>query len=169
MTREERKVVRNVVPVKEEVAEQAELSPLEPSASSDLAPESFAMSSLIGGSGSALGSGLGGVSGSGNGISAEALKASQSQRRASVLSRGELIYPAEARRKGISGFVDIRILVGSSGQVESVQVEKANPAGVFEKAALSAVRSWKFSPELQEGKVVAGWIRQRIRYDLQSN
>jgi|GEM_PF-2407460 len=166
---EERKVIKNILPMKEDVTDAVVDTSVESSNTSDLVPESFSMMSMIGGSGSGQGSGPAIQGSTGGGISEAALKSSKVERKASVLSRGELAYPLEARRKGISGFVDIRILVGTSGEVQSVQVEKAEPAGVFEKSALTAVRSWKFSPELQQGKVVAGWIRQRIRYDLQTN
>lgn len=165
---ERKKVINDVKVVKTESNPEPsadELPAVDP-APSDLAPESFSLAGLSAAGGFGNSGGMTLAAG-GGGFSAEALRAAQSNRPARVLSRSEPSFPLEARRKGIAGVVEVRVLVGPSGQVESVQVEKADPPGVFERSALTAVRNWKFSPAFQDGKVSSSWIRQRIRYDLQ--
>lgn len=64
-------------------------------------------------------------------------------------------YPAEAKAAGIEGEVVVRYDISITGAVENVRVERADPAGVFEEAALSAVRSWRYNPRIREGQAEA--------------
>ncbi len=64
-------------------------------------------------------------------------------------------YPAEARAQGIEGFVMVRYDVDESGRVVNPAVVSAQPAGVFDEAALTAVSDWKYSPRMVNGEPVA--------------
>lgn len=64
-------------------------------------------------------------------------------------------YPAEAKAAGIEGEVVVRYDVSVTGAVENARVERASPAGVFEEAALAAVRSWRYNPRIREGQAEA--------------
>jgi TonB family protein len=55
-------------------------------------------------------------------------------------------YPRDALTKGVSGAVRLRITVAGDGRVKSASVVSADPADVFDKAALGAVRRWRFKP-----------------------
>ena len=55
-------------------------------------------------------------------------------------------YPQDALKKGIRGEVRVRITVAADGKVKSATVVQSNPADVFDKAALDAVRRWRFKP-----------------------
>ncbi|KAF1719882.1 energy transducer TonB [Pseudoxanthomonas wuyuanensis] len=55
-------------------------------------------------------------------------------------------YPPEALRSGTSGEVLVEITVGTDGSVTAARVVRANPARVFDREALNAVRRWKFEP-----------------------
>lgn len=55
-------------------------------------------------------------------------------------------YPAEALRSGTSGEVLVEITVGTDGSVTNARVLRANPARVFDREALAAVKRWKFEP-----------------------
>ncbi|MGM0413381.1 MAG: energy transducer TonB [Pseudomonadota bacterium] len=81
-------------------------------------------------------------------------------------SQGELPYPPEAKRDGITGYVVLNLLINAEGEVEKVQVLEAEPEGVFEEAAREAVENWRFTPARYEGRDVRVWARQRIRFDL---
>jgi len=81
-----------------------------------------------------------------------------------VTSRPPLEYPAEAAKDGIKGFVVINILIGKDGSVELAKVLEAQPSGVFDNAALNAVRAWRFSPARYKGKPVKMWAKQKIRF-----
>lgn len=75
-------------------------------------------------------------------------------------------YPARARAKGVEGEVTLSLLVGANGTVLNVKVLDASPPGVFEDAAVSTVRSWRFQPALYRGQQVKVWARQVLRFDL---
>lgn len=61
-------------------------------------------------------------------------------------------YPADARSAGIEGEVVVRYDVSAEGQVVNARVESAEPAGVFDQAALATVRSWKFKAQVRDGE-----------------
>jgi len=56
------------------------------------------------------------------------------------------VYPREAARNGVEGFVEMEIEVRADGSVGEVEVLAAQPAHVFEDAALRAVKQWRFTP-----------------------
>ncbi len=53
-------------------------------------------------------------------------------------------YPKEA--KGVSGWVRIECLVTPRGRVREVRVVESQPAGVFDQAALDAMKLARFKP-----------------------
>ena len=55
-------------------------------------------------------------------------------------------YPPAALRSGDSGEVVVEFTVNPDGSVSSPRVVRANPPRVFDRAALNAVRSWRFQP-----------------------
>lgn len=83
-----------------------------------------------------------------------------------VLRRTAPQYPWQAAEDGTEGSVVLRLLVDRSGRVEQVEVERAAPAGVFEQAAVRAVRSWSFSPGRFQGQPVAVWCRTQVVFRL---
>jgi protein TonB len=75
-------------------------------------------------------------------------------------------YPSDARRAGISGWVQLEILVNADGSVRSAKVTDAKPRGLFEAAAVTAVLRWKFKPKIQDGKPVEQRGSQKIEFNL---
>ena len=61
-------------------------------------------------------------------------------------------YPAAARAQGVEGFVVIRYNISVQGRVSDARVVGAEPADIFDAAALAAVRSWVFNPPLVDGE-----------------
>lgn len=59
-------------------------------------------------------------------------------------------YPPEALRAGTAGEVLVEITVGTDGSVTNARVLRANPARIFDREALNAVRRWKFEPVASE-------------------
>lgn len=53
-------------------------------------------------------------------------------------------YPAAALSAGIEGRVTLEFGLGGSGSVQSLKVVSASPAGVFDRAAVAAMRAWKY-------------------------
>lgn len=55
-------------------------------------------------------------------------------------------YPRGAERRGIEGSVRIEYSIAASGEVVNARVVEAEPAGVFDRAALAAIESWRYAP-----------------------
>ena len=75
-------------------------------------------------------------------------------------------YPAKARQRGIQGYVLLKLRVSERGDVESAKVLEAEPSGVFEQVAVTAVRQWTFEPARYKGTPVAIAVSQRIPFRL---
>lgn len=55
-------------------------------------------------------------------------------------------YPRGAERRGIEGRVVLTFSVEADGSVSSAEIIESTPAGVFDRAAMAAVESWRFEP-----------------------
>src|SRR5688572_14392647 len=56
-------------------------------------------------------------------------------------------YPSSAASTGIEGFVELSFTVTALGRVENATVTAAEPQGVFEQAALSAISRWRYNAD----------------------
>jgi protein TonB len=72
-------------------------------------------------------------------------------------------YPASAAESGVDGFVEVSFTVTALGRVENASITSAEPPGVFERAALSAISRWRYSAE--EGRDA---IALSHRFDFKS-
>lgn len=75
-------------------------------------------------------------------------------------------YPQAARSRELAGWVDLEITVQTDGSVDDVTVVHAEPAEVFDQAAMDAVRQWQYEPVVRDGKAVAQRTRVRIRFQM---
>lgn len=55
-------------------------------------------------------------------------------------------YPADALRAGTAGEVLMEITVGTDGSVTNARVLRSQPARIFDREAMNAVRRWKYEP-----------------------
>ncbi|WP_137913821.1 M56 family metallopeptidase [Rudaea sp. 3F27F6] len=53
-------------------------------------------------------------------------------------------YPSGALRSGVTGRVDLEFRVDADGNVRDIRVLDAQPAGVFDRAAIVALQQWQF-------------------------
>jgi TonB family protein len=60
------------------------------------------------------------------------------------------------------GFVVVSIEITETGRVGSVAIVESTPAGVFDEAALNAVRKWQYEPRRENGVAVASQSRARL-------
>jgi TonB family protein len=74
-------------------------------------------------------------------------------------------YPKDALAQHISGQVVLEIDVDAKGTPVAVTVAESKPTGVFDASAVAAAKEWKFNPQMQDGKPVAGRIRVPIRFE----
>ena len=63
------------------------------------------------------------------------------------------IYPAALQAKGIGGQVTVQYDVTLQGRVVNARVVASEPSGLFDLAALQAVGSWRFEPQVRGGEV----------------
>lgn len=85
---------------------------------------------------------------------------------AEVLKTSAPQYPSDAARKRQEGWVEVEFTVTSEGQVTGVSVVNANPARVFNDAAIRAVQTWTFKPRMDNGKATDEKVRRRIEFRL---
>lgn len=76
-------------------------------------------------------------------------------------------FPASAESEGTEGFVVLRFLIDREGRVVDARVSAAQPRGVFEESALSALRACRFAPARDDGRAVPVWARKTLRFELQ--
>jgi protein TonB len=55
-------------------------------------------------------------------------------------------YPPDAYRSATAGEVVVELTVGTDGSVSSARVVRSTPPRVFDRAALAAVKRWRFQP-----------------------
>ncbi|WP_300527764.1 energy transducer TonB [Maricaulis sp.] len=53
-------------------------------------------------------------------------------------------YPRSAERRGIEGSVQVRYDIAADGSVENIEVVETTHPGIFDRAALRAVESWRY-------------------------
>lgn len=78
-------------------------------------------------------------------------------------------YPTRAASKGIEGYVDVKFDVLPSGATANIVVVGAEPSSIFNRAALKAVKRWKFQPAEKSGKpILYQGMEHRIIFQMQS-
>ena len=76
-------------------------------------------------------------------------------------------YPRRAAQKGIEGYVVVEFTVNKLGAVQDVIIIEAEPANIFNRAAINAAKKFKYKPKISEGIAtqVTG-VRNIIRFEL---
>jgi protein TonB len=64
--------------------------------------------------------------------------------------------------------VVLQLLINERGSVDEVAVVRAEPSGVFEKSALAAFDSARFSPGILFGAAVKSQLLVEVQYRLES-
>jgi protein TonB len=75
-------------------------------------------------------------------------------------------YPVSALTQRLAGSVTLEFTVNTSGEPRDIHVVEATPPGVFDQAAISAVKHWRYAPLLVDGAVVEVPVRTRMRFEL---
>lgn len=74
---------------------------------------------------------------------------------ATPLERGPLVFPEHAYVSKLRGTVKARIYIDEDGRVASADIVEVKPfGGIFEEAALEALRQVRYSPALLAGQTV---------------
>ena len=94
------------------------------------------------------------------------LNQSSSDRKAKVLYRVEPEYPEDARARKIEGSVLLGLTIDHDGNPQSIQVKRSlDPS--LDKAAVEALRKWRFLPAMKDGQVVSMWITVEVYFGLE--
>jgi TonB family protein len=125
-----------------------------------------------------LGSGSGGVMGSGPGVGpgggfspapplggSTGGVATNVDRKPEALNNPRPNYTEEARKNGIQGIVVARVLVGTDGAVRRVYIVQGLPDGL-NLEAIRAAYQIRFKPAMKDGKPVAFWHSVQIEFHL---
>lgn len=77
-------------------------------------------------------------------------------------------YPNEARRRGWEGRVLLEVAVGPDGRVREVRELDSSGHDVLDRAAVEAVRQWRFTPATRFGQPVADTVKVPVRFALRN-
>ena len=76
-------------------------------------------------------------------------------------------YPQGALNQHISGSVTLEYTVDTHGEPRDIHVVEATPPGVFDQAAINAMRRWRYTPVKVDGAPVdVPSVRTRVRFEL---
>jgi TonB family protein len=73
-------------------------------------------------------------------------------------------FPEVARERDLTGYVDLEFTVRWDGIVEDVTVLKSQPVGIFDQAAVAAVKQWRYRPIQRNGVPVNEHARLRLNF-----
>jgi TonB family protein len=90
---------------------------------------------------------------------------SEVTRRARITFNPQPGYTEEARRNNVSGFVRLRAVLNSSGEVTDIGVVKGLPDGLTEKA-VAAARQIKFTHAEKDGRKVSQHVVLEYAFDV---
>lgn len=74
-------------------------------------------------------------------------------------------YPPQALRRGERGTVVVRAEIGPDGVPISVSIASGSGSRQLDRAALDAVRRWRFQPALANGQPTVGSVLVPIEFD----
>ena len=124
-----------------------------------------------GGAGTGKGTGLGEGEGSGIGPGSNGGTGGGPYRPGSGVTPPSLLkevkpdYTEDARRRGLSGDVELEIVVRRDGSVGEVRLLRGLGAGLDQRA-IDAVRQWRFSPALRQGTPVDVVVEVAVEFKL---
>lgn len=75
-------------------------------------------------------------------------------------------YPSRARRRGYEGTVTLKVLVDREGRVAELMVHDTSGYRMLDRAALRAVRDWRFIPGMRGNETIEMWVMVPVRFEL---
>ena len=78
-------------------------------------------------------------------------------------------YPTRAIMRGYEGSVLLNVRVLPNGKPDEVTVFKSSGYKILDKAALAAVKKWKFQPAQRGFKAVSSWVKVPIEFRLEGD
>lgn len=82
-----------------------------------------------------------------------------------AVERAEPVYPKKALNKCIEGHVLVRFVIATDGTTKDIEVLGSRPERIFDKAAVEAVKKWRFEPRVLNGMPVQREATQRLIFE----
>ncbi|MGO4780502.1 energy transducer TonB, partial [Lysobacter sp. 2RAB21] len=73
-------------------------------------------------------------------------------------------YPVTALRRGEGGTVVLRVNVGADGVPDDIAVARRSGSRDLDRAAMLAMRDWRFKPATRNGREVASVVEQPVEF-----
>ncbi|WP_394390940.1 energy transducer TonB [Shewanella woodyi] len=117
------------------------------------------------------------VSGTDTGITAQTIETIKMPTLSTEYNRGSMTsealpivqvsprYPISAAQNGKEGYVILGFDITKMGTVTNVKVLEANPKRIFNKAAIQAIKNWKYKPKMEKGVAVIQ-SNQQVQLDF---
>ena len=92
-----------------------------------------------------------------------------------VVDRGESVQIVKQRTswylvrtdRGIEGWVAVEFTISKLGTVKNPRVIGSHPSSIFDRAALKAIRKWKYNPKIEDGEPVERpGVKVKLTFDL---
>ena len=83
-----------------------------------------------------------------------------------VIHKVKPYFPEIAQKAGVSGMVVVKVLIGTRGDVEKVEVVKSHP--MLDEAAVKAAWQFKFKPGKQRDRAVKVWMNIPFTFRFKS-
>jgi protein TonB len=77
-------------------------------------------------------------------------------------------YPYEAQRTGAEGWVNVSLSITPAGNVIDPRVEQSSNSTLFNRAALSAVRKWRYEPFASADPLATQRLMVRVEFRMQA-
>ena len=110
------------------------------------------------------GTGFGRGSGNGNGSGSSGTGIALTQ--ASYRDTPRPAYPESSRREGREGRVLLRVLVDDQGRSKQVEINSSSGSDALDRAAVEAIKRWRFHPARYGDQPVESWLRIPIEFHL---
>ena len=75
-------------------------------------------------------------------------------------------YPREAQRRGESGTVVLRVHIDADGRPRDIDLVEGSGSRSLDRAAVDAVRRWRFDPAVRNGRPTEGTLQVPITFRL---
>ncbi|MEO6264247.1 MAG: TonB family protein [Luteimonas sp.] len=82
------------------------------------------------------------------------------------IARVQPAYPPEALRVREEGSVLVRATIDAGGAPTNVEIARRSGSRELDRAALDAVRQWRFQPAIKSGKAVTATVEVPIEFKL---
>jgi TonB family protein len=84
----------------------------------------------------------------------------------SIAKRVAPVFPAGAQHFGVDGLLIVNVVIKADGTLRSPVILKSLPAPTLSYVALDAIRKWRFTPALENGKPIETQFELTINFKL---